>query len=145
MNIFTIKSGGDNFLCLDFNKIPTHRGKSAEKGKEKEWVYGSMLDSRIIGIYDAKNNTVSTCPVRDDIQVFTNFFDRFEKPIYEGDILKRNKRIYVVEKTKDTMQVAFKVNFLGSYLTVCEPISYLCNKGGVENIGNIYDTPELIP
>lgn len=131
------------------------RGKTEyEKGKFK-WVYGyftnyfgSIIQEKDIK-YEVKEETVGE---------FTGKYDRNEKPIFEGDIVKVTSEYnkYYLHK----FEVKFgecgnsgypEFGYLGFYFDEISnaqklrtDILYWLNDYNCEVIGNIYDNPELL-
>ena len=123
------------------------RGKRIDNG---EWVEGFL-----IGLYDPmiKENTIKHAFIKDGtifdgehkvdpetIGQYTGLTDRNGKKIFEGDILKGSDNIICVVEW-DTENA----RFLGRVILNKERyIAYIGREPKSENIGNIYDNPELL-
>lgn len=68
------------------------RGKS----KTGEWVFGYLIEGEADGtLYIGKNNMQCTAVDPETVGQFIGFDDKYNKPIYEGDIVLYNKRRYL--------------------------------------------------
>lgn len=127
------------------------RGKTSQG----EWLYGDLQQCNDGTVRIAVNNE---CWNDDGIQSsdyltilevnpntvdqFTGLYDKYEKQIYEGDIVSHVKgRMKVNGEYVDKTDV-FAVEYRGAEFN----ISYLSlvSKNSVEVIGNIHDNPELL-
>jgi len=68
------------------------RGKSV---KTNEWVYGYLIEGEADGkLYIGKNNMQLTEVDPETVGLFIGFDDKYNKTIYEGDIVLYKKRRY---------------------------------------------------
>ena len=132
------------------NREIKFRGKRIEDG---EWVHGDLLhicggciiyhgsqtESQLIE--DRPNLAVElymdeVSPVYSDtIGQFTGLYDKNGKEIYEGDILREGKDVFI-EVVYDAPQFCYKDNDFG--------YKFLNHPENFEVIGNIYDNKELL-
>jgi len=120
----------------------------------KKWMYGYIwivpgvnLHYIRTGKIDVKDSSIEKYEVySESIGQFTGLKDKNGKEVYEGDIVKEQRKRF-----KDKYFAVKWNNDIGSY--IFEPldkslISYPCfNIGtvkGLEVIGNIYENPELL-
>ena len=126
------------------------RGKRADNG---EWVYGDLEYSRYNdmarihsydedGLYDCQHIVN-----RDSVGQSTGLKDRNGKEIYEGDIVRYGEFIYHVIEFKHGMfgymlMDGWFVGYGGNTNFTFNPLD---KSKEHEIIGNIHDSPELIP
>ncbi len=72
-----------------------------------------------------------------ELMQYTGLKDKNNKEIYEEDIMKWGKKIFVVKWSKTSAY------FEGRYIDVGYDLLCNCSRGG-EIIGNIYKNPELL-
>ena len=124
------------------------RGQTRKKGEkvfmdgrpvDANWVYGGIFqgkgDFSVIYTYE---------PVyTDTVGQYTGIDDKNGKKIFEDDILKFGKYLYVVE-WEDGSLCAFQKNYLKDGISESyKPVRVLADDGA-EVIGNIYESPELL-
>lgn len=131
------------------------RGKRKDTGK---WVEGYYFehngDYAIVDLNDRYNGVIP-----ETVGLFTGLTDKNGAKIFEGDFIQVHGLIFVVKfgKCGGVQNVDTEVGYIGFYV---EPIGkdaklfsdsglrtdilYWINSFGVEIIGNIHDTPELI-
>ena len=125
-------------------RIIKFRGKKSSNG---DWVYGSLVSSKDIGpaiYFQRGNDMVKTMDwvyvKQDSIGQFTSLYDKNDKEIYEGDILK-------VQGTDEKLEVRF-VRGVFAFLWNGDldneaPINAPTQEWA-EVIGNIHDNPTLL-
>lgn len=127
-------------------RIIKFRGKRIKNG---EWLYGDLMQDDRGGYYvfsidcDGlhKENKVDT----DTIGQFTGLFDKNDKEIYEGDIVKIKSQIcgdlfYEVVYSIDEAAFAMKMDGNAVYRYFEE----IAEGRMTEVIGNIHDNPEIL-
>ena len=119
----------------------------AKKSSNGDWVYGSLVSSKDIGLaiyFQRGNGMVKTMDwvyvKQDSIGQFTSLYDKNGKEIYEGDILK-------VQGTDEKIEVRF-VRGVFAFLWNGDleeeaPINAPTQEWA-EVIGNIHDNPKLL-
>lgn len=129
------------------------RGQTRKKG-EKVFMDGRPVDANWVygGIFQGKGNfsvmytyePIEKRPVyTDTVGQYTGFDDKNGKKIFEDDILKFGKYLYVVE-WEDGSLCAFQKNYLKDGISeIYKPVRVLAD-AGAEVIGNIYENPELL-
>lgn len=129
------------------------RGKGKDTG---DWVYGDLRHQKVGDFYEIDGWTVNT----DTIGQFTGRHDKYNTPIYEGDVLEIRK--FSFEEDNPETQVgdvfwhngAFRIREIYSsdgYDEIGNVLDELCYSDGTYNswaeckiIGNIYDNPGFI-
>ncbi len=129
------------------------RGQTRKKGEkvfmdgrpvDANWVYGGIFqgkgDFSVIYTYEP----IEKRPVyTDTVGQYTGIDDKNGKKIFEDDILKFGKYLYVVE-WEDGSLCAFQKNYLKDGISESyKPVRVLADDGA-EVIGNIYENPELL-
>ena len=129
------------------------RGQTRKKGEkvfmdgrpvDANWVYGGIFqgkgDFSVMYTYEP----IEKRPVyTDTVGQYTGINDKNGTKVFEGDILKFGKYLYVVE-WKDGCLCAFQKNYLKDGISeIYKPVRVLADDGA-EVIGNIYENPELL-
>lgn len=129
------------------------RGQTRKKGEkvfmdgrpvDANWVYGGIFqgkgDFSVIYTYEP----IEKRPVyTDTVGQYTGINDKNGTKVFEGDILKFGKYLYVVE-WEDGSLCAFQKNYLKDGISeIYKPVRVLAD-AGAEVIGNIYENPELL-
>lgn len=134
------------------NREIKFRGKDLLKNK---WVYGYLSeifgkDSRRFTIdeaihFDADGNSLNVFEVYPEtVGQFTGFYDKNDKEIYDGDVLKSNYEDYIYW-VKYENGGFYIYNDMGRYGSIKRAFEvYKECEMQVEIIGNIYDNPELL-
>lgn len=132
------------------------RGKRVDNG---EWVYGSLVEIALTAetsIVDWDSPSYSRREVDPDtVGQFTDLKDKNDKEIYEGDILRlTNPKLWpdyshVVKWNESLAQFVISSDSTRHGRPLHEECSFLGFKGthgkfGVEVIGNIWESPELL-
>lgn len=117
------------------NRTIKFRGKSLYND---EWVYGYLLErSGKTEIYNVNPDGslfwANVYPKT--VGQFTGLCDRNGREIYEGDILREGKKVFV-EVVYDAPQFCYKDNDFG--------YKFLNHPENFEVVGNIHDNPELL-
>ena len=128
-------------------------GKRKDNG---EWIYGDLFQDRdlnqyYIGYFDYYTDGYSihreyfqheVMPIT--IGQFTGLFDKNERKIFEGNIIKscENDDVYFVKYCADDNYPAFDV--VPEINIECNGLSYLHIVEGIEVIGNIHDNAEFV-
>lgn len=144
-----------------------YRGKRCSDGK---WVYGFYVESKYSwkGHKPHKSwivtsaisnggffNVLGRCAVKDDtVGQFTGQYDKNDKKIYEGDVVRweypdYDHRTGWKGTVKNVCIVtfeygSFRINAYPYNLGSCEDFFEDKETYGLEVIGNIYDNPELL-
>lgn len=126
------------------------RGKASRKDKDI-WLYGDLIkigdsyhiigkdDMREDGHHITQDSDVPTWVNEETIGQFTGLFDKNNKEIYEGDIVKDSEgRISYVKWLAQRCGFVLVYNRFDIILTGYGKIDY------IEVIGNIYDNSELM-
>lgn len=139
------------------------RGKRKDNG---EWIYGSLVyDERgfpfIVGaVVESCEEYIALevwCPVeKNSVGQLTGLHDKNGKEIFQGDIIKREFKLFDNETDKIISSVEWGTYNDGKYVNNIEcwisddwPISdlgglYAMAEHTIEVIGNIYEHPELL-
>ena len=129
------------------------RGQTRKKGEkvfmdgrpvDGNWVYGGVFqgegDYSIIYTYQPiERKTVYT----DTIGQYTGIDTKNGAKIFEGDILKLKRHLYVI-KWKDGCLYASQQNYLKDGVSGYYKLINGLTDEGAEIIGNIHDNPELL-
>ena len=129
------------------------RGQTRKKG-DKVWMNGNPIDGNweYGGIFQGEGcysvlYTYEPIEKRvvytDTIGQYTGMTDKNGTKIFEDDILKLKRHIYVVE-WKNGCLYAVQKNYLKAGVSVVYKLIHLLVEDGAEIIGNIHDNPELI-
>lgn len=124
------------------------RGQTRKKGEkvfmdgtpvDGNWVYGGIFqgkgDFSVIYTYDP----IEKRPVyTDTVGQYVGVDDKNGTKVFEGDILKLKRHLYVIEWKGGCLYAS-----QSSISTVCRLIEDLID-GGAEVVGNIHDNPELL-
>lgn len=129
------------------------RGQTRKKGEkvfmdgrpvDANWVYGGIFqgkgDFSVMYTYEP----IEKRPVyTDTVGQYTGFDDKNGTKVFEGDILRLKRHLYVIEWVNGCLYASQK-NFLKGDVSA----RYLLIEGlvrdGAEVIGNIYENPELL-
>lgn len=137
--------------------IGIYRGKRIDTGEWKEGYLHGVQD-RLTGkdlffIVDENNESHRVNP--ETIGEYTGLTDSNGTGIFEGDIIKHenpgweikygviNFGKYGVTPDNPTYNIGFYVNWLNDPF-VRQDLGFWLEQRGIENIGNIYDNPELL-
>lgn len=116
-------------------------------GKDKkQWIYGSLLDERSVGIVAIQDEKCHVWEVDpESVGQFTGLYDANRREIYEGDILSNGR---------DTVAVSYSIEFaafVGLYngredlvLNLDDCIDQPLDELKLKVIGNVYDNPDLL-
>ena len=129
------------------------RGQTRKKGEkvfmdgrpvDANWVYGGVFqgkgDFSVMYTYEP----IEKRPVyTDTVGQYTGFDDRNGTKVFEGDILKLKRHLYVIEWVNGCLYASQK-NFLKSDVSAGYLLIEGLVKDGAEVIGNIYENPELL-
>lgn len=131
------------------------RGKASHNG---EWLYGDLInihgryhilgedDMREDGHHVTQDSDRPTWVEPGTISQFTGLYDKSDKEIYEGDVVKfgmDKELIGIVEY--DRVNPCFCITYKTIYGTTDWEYDFVkAGKMRIEVIGNIYDNPELI-
>lgn len=129
-----------------------YHGKRVDNG---EWVEGDLIrnliydgrekEMRIGDIYFEHNGDIHGTAVYkvipESVGQFTGLYDKNEKKIFEGNIVRVTERIYGYKSTYHSY--VEEVKFYSKGVAVFLPFDN-SDMVEVEVIGNIYDNPELL-
>ena len=138
------------------------RGKRSDNG---EWVIGSLVKMGPVGYvhhfilpdYASAFYDIEIDP--STIGQYTGLTDKNGVKIFEGDILKSGKELFVVryDRCGGVQNVEHEVGYVGFYLNPCgkdaeellsygmrTDIFYWLNSLKMEIVSNIHDNPELL-
>lgn len=129
------------------------RGQTRKKG-DKVWMNGKPVDGNWVygGIFKGEGcysvlYTYEPIDKRvvytDTIGQYTGMTDKNKVKIFEDDILKLRRTIYVVE-WKNGCLYAVQKNNLKAGVSVVNKLIHLLVEEGAEVIGNTHDNPELL-
>ena len=129
------------------------RGQTRKKG-DKVWMNGKPVDGNWVygGIFKGEGcysvlYTYEPIDKRvvytDTIGQYTGLTDKNKVKIFEDDILKLRRTIYVVE-WKNGCLYAVQKNNLKAGVSVVNKLIHLLVEEGAEVIGNTHDNPELL-
>ena len=129
------------------------RGQTRKKGNkvwmngkpvDGNWVYGGIFKGEgcysVLYTYDPIDKRVV---YTDTIGQYTGMTDKNKVKIFEDDILKLRRTIYVVE-WKNGCLYAVQKNNLKAGVSVVNKLIHLLVEEGAEVIGNTHDNPELL-
>lgn len=129
------------------------RGQTRKKGDkvwmngkpvDGNWVYGGIFKGEgcysVLYTYDPIDKRVV---YTDTIGQYTGMTDKNKVKIFEDDILKLRRTIYVVE-WKNGCLYAVQKNNLKAGVSVVNKLIHLLVEEGAEVIGNTHDNPELL-
>ena len=129
------------------------RGQTRKKGDkvwmngkpvDGNWVYGGIFKGEgcysLLYTYDPIDKRVV---YTDTIGQYTGMTDKNKVKIFEDDILKLRRTIYVVE-WKNGCLYAVQKNNLKAGVSVVNKLIHLLVEEGAEVIGNTHDNPELL-
>ena len=129
------------------------RGQTRKKGDkvwmngkpvDGNWVYGGIFKDEgcysVLYTYDPIDKMVV---YTDTIGQYTGMTDKNNVKIFEHDILKLKRTIYVVE-WKNGCLYAVQKNNLKAGVSVVNKLIHLLVEEGAEVIGNTHDNPELL-
>jgi uncharacterized phage protein (TIGR01671 family) len=118
------------------------RGKISEGRDKGKWVYGSLIIQDTCYIVPTGWNGYPEDAMDDVLPEtagqFTGFKDKYSKEIYEGDIAKIDKELFVVEYYKGCFQLSKQVS-TGTFRMFLYK-----NIDDLEVVGNIYENPQLL-
>ena len=134
--------------------IPKFRGLSVEAFNEEEWKYGYLIEDEgysfiINQVIEANEQYItigSWCPVNPDtLGQSTGLFDKNNKEIFEGDVVRQVR----TQPTTENKTITGGVTMLeGAWVIMndCEQLaSYLWSETDEnEVLGNIYENQELL-
>lgn len=137
------------------NREIEFRGKRLDND---EWLYGDLMHDNKGGCYiyplDAENLYTKNKVDPDTVGQFTGQYDKNDKKIYEGDIVRWEYPDYdhctgwrgtVKNVCKVTFEYgSFRINAYPYNLGSCEDFFEDKETYGLEVIGNVYDNPELL-
>ena len=111
---------------------------------DANWVYGGIFQGKCDFSVMYTYEPIEKRPVyTDTVGQYTGFDDKNGTKVFEGDILKLKRHLYVIEWVNGCLYASQK-NCLKSNVSA----RYLLIKGlvkdGAEVIGNIYENPELL-
>ena len=129
------------------------RGQTRRKGEkvfmdgrpvDANWVYGGIFqgkgDFSVMYTYEP----IEKRPVyTDTVGQYTGFDDKNGTKVFEGDILRLKRHLYVIE-WKNGCLYASQKNFLKGNVSARYLLIEGLVKDGAEVIGNIYESPELL-
>lgn len=129
------------------------RGQTRRKG-EKVFMDGRLIDANWVygGIFQGKGDfsiiytyePIEKRPVyTDTVGQYTGINDKNGKKVFEGDVLKLKRHIYVIE-WKNGCLYASQKNFLKGNISARYLLIEGLVKDGAEVIGNVYENPELL-
>ena len=129
------------------------RGQTRKKGDkvwmngkqvDGNWVYGGIFKGEgcysVLYTYDPIDKRVV---YTDTIGQYTGMTDKNKVKIFEDDILKLRRTIYLVE-WKNGCLYAVQKNNLKAGVSVVNKLIHLLAEEGAEVIGNTHDNPELL-
>lgn len=119
----------ENFDFRIWDKHNVGCGNKDCKCKITKYVYGEVAKIRFVEFKE-------DC----DIELWTGFVDKNNQRIYEGDILQRDERKYLVRYVED--ESGFEIVEL-SDTGATFFVSEICNE--LEIIGNIHENNNLLP
>ena len=116
-----------------------------------EWVFGSLdlsEEKPKIRVHDKRLSYSAKYVRPETVGQFTGLHDKYNKPIFEGDILEFTnilKETYVCEVKWDGLNPCFMMErYDRGYSTDCEYDFVQCGASSARVIGNIYENKELI-
>ena len=134
--------------------IPKFRGLSVEAFNEEEWKYGYLIEDEgysfiINQVIEANEQYItigSWCPVNPDtLGQSTGLFDKNNKEIFEGDVVRQ---VRTQPTTENEIIIGVVTMIEGTWLIMndCEQLASKLWSETDENeiIGNIYENPELL-
>lgn len=130
--------------------IPKFRGRSVEAFNEEEWKYGYLIEDEgysfiINKVIEANEQYItigSWCPVNPEtLGQSTGLFDKNDKEIFEGDIVKMSKDVYSEPTYYEVVRHYGGAYRLESKQHGCE---LWLRHTDCEVVGNIYENPELL-
>jgi uncharacterized phage protein (TIGR01671 family) len=122
------------------------RGKRTDNGEWVEGFYSCVLDTHYIitGRFDSLTNGIINSEAYkvdpSTVGQFTGLTDRNGVKIFEGDIVRHEDAVSYIVWNPDNLrfEFAYKGNFRESIR------AKLVTVWGIEDLGNIYDNPELL-
>lgn len=130
--------------------ISKFRGMSVEAFNEEEWKYGYLIEDEgysfiINKVIEANEQYItigSWCPVNPEtLGQSTGLFDKNDKEIFEGDIVKMYKDVYSEPTYYEIVRHYGGAYRLESKQHGCE---LWLRHTDCEVVGNIYENPELL-
>lgn len=129
------------------------RGQTRRKGErvlmngkpiDANWVYGGIFQGKGDFSVIYTNEPIKKIPVyTDTVGQYTGIDDKDGTKIFEGDILKLKRHLYVIEWKSGCLYASQKSYLKDSVSAFYKPVDDLIDEGA-EVIGNIYDNQELL-